>query len=237
MQETWVKLYRKLADHQIIRDSTALQIFIWVLLSVDQTGKMVCGRFWASEKLGLCTSTFYKAIKRLEKKYDLVTLSSNNKNTIILVKNWNKYQSDGVSYGNNKVTTGEQQSNTIQEERIKNIYISNESSIFSYFGDLKEDNKKIVDIATEFDIRPKDVIYCVRDMLSKSSEKNVEIKNVKAKLNTWINNSIRWHKVATITAKEQDIKPVKRYKDDIDYWMKEEGIRIITGKRKDATKN
>ena len=107
-----------------MRDSTAVHVFIWILISVDyQTGKMISGRFWASSILGIKPDTFYKILKRLEKKYDLVTLSSNNKYTTILVKNWSKYQLDSNTTSNIKVTTESQQSNTIQE--VKEIKILN----------------------------------------------------------------------------------------------------------------
>jgi hypothetical protein len=203
---------------------------MWILCSVKyETGKMISGRFWGANILGLKDTTYYGILKRLEKKYDLLTLSSNNKNTVILVKNWSKYQGDTDISTDNKLTTNRQQTDTIQEERNKNIYTSNENKIFSYFGNLGESNQKIIDIAKEFDIRPKDVIWCIRDMLSKSSEKNIEIKNVKLKLNTWINNATRWHKVATLTAKGELKKP--KYKDIEDYYLKEEGVTIIQTKQ------
>lgn len=118
-------------------DPTALQIFIWILISVDyQTGKMVSGRFWAGEELKMNPNTFYKALtERLQQKYDLVTLSSNNKNTVISVKNWSIYHIDGNNSSNNKVTTGQQQSNNkvTLNKNIKNIknYINTYVDVFN----------------------------------------------------------------------------------------------------------
>jgi hypothetical protein len=112
-----------------------------------------------------------------------------------------------------------------KERKGNNIYTSNENLIFSYFENLEESNQKIIDIAKEFDIRPKDVIWCIRDMLSRSSDKNVEIKNVKSKLNIWINNAIRWHKVATLTSKEEEKKP--KYKDIDEFYLKTEGVKLV----------
>jgi len=115
----WVKLHRKILDNGIMKDATAWQVFSWLLLMVDRkTGKANFGRFWASKSLGLNSNTFYKALLRLSKKWQMVTLSSNNKFTECSLINWEKYQS-GNSDGNNKVTTREQQSNTIQE--VENI--------------------------------------------------------------------------------------------------------------------
>lgn len=214
MNTTWIKLFRKLKDHEIMRDSLAVHVFVWILISVDyKTGSMVSGRFWASSLLGIKDTTYYKVLKRLEKKYNLVTLSGNNKNTIVLVKNWNKYQGDSNTTSDNEVTTKGQQSNTNQEiKEIKNIYNSNEVKIFSYFNSLKEDETKIVELAKEFDVRPKDIVYVIREMLSKESEKEKLILNVKSKFNTYMNNSIRWHKVATLSDKENQEKQKKKVK-------------------------
>lgn len=128
--ETYIKLYRKLREHEILKDSNALQVFIWILICVKyKTGSMIIGRFWASNELNMNPNTFYKVLKRLDKKYDLVTLISNNKNTEVLVNNWKSYQHESNTIGNNKVTTKEQQSNNkvtldknIRNKEIKNIY-------------------------------------------------------------------------------------------------------------------
>lgn len=215
MNATYIKLFRKLKEHEIMRDSTSFHIFIWILMSVDyKSGKMISGRFWASSLLGINPNTYHKALQRLEKKYDLVTLSSNNKNTTVIVKNWSKYQSDDNTISNNKVTTNYQQSNTNQEikEIRNNIYDSNEIKIFSFFKELKEDNEKIVELAQKYDIRPKDLIDTINVMLSKESEKGVEIKNVKAKLNIYVTNGLRWHylsKISDKAEKEQSKKQAK----------------------------
>lgn len=212
---TWIKLYRKIKDHEIISDPTALQIFVWILITVNyKTGKMTSSRSVASQELKIKPRTFHKALtERLQQKYNLVTLSSDNKKTIISVNNWNKYQGLSDSVGDNKTLKRGQQSDSTQAaqeiKNNKNIYTSNEVKIFSYFSfkDKMIENERVEQIAKEYDIRPKDVIYCLRDMLSKQSEKGVKIKNVKSRLNTWINNSIRWHKVATLSSKEEKNKP------------------------------
>ncbi len=229
MNNTFVKLFRKLKDHEIMRDSTATHIFIWILISVDyKTGTMISGRFWASSLLGVNPNTYHKALQRLEKKYDLVTLSSNNKNTVILVKNWHKYQGDGNTTDTNKVTTKYQQSNTNQEiKEIKNIYTSNESLIFSFFNGMSDISEKAIEIAKEFDVRPKDVLFVARTMLSKESDKNVEIKNVKLKLNTYMNNAIRWHHVATLSDKKEKLPKPKVSEEDkqVIKWLQDGTIK------------
>lgn len=119
---TYIKLYRKSKQNPLMRDQLAWMVFSWIMLSVDyQTGKMLCGRFWGAEWFSLNPSTFYSVLKRLDKKYNVIKLNSNNKNTEICVINWAKYQQDNLlqQQSNNKVTTNQQQSNTNQE--VKNI--------------------------------------------------------------------------------------------------------------------
>ncbi len=111
------------------KDSTACHVLLWLFTAVNRkTGKLKTGRLEASKELGLNNNTFYKALKRLEKKYDLVTCSSNYQYTEITLINWAKYQADrravtGVS--NSVVTARYQRGNTItrsrREKRDNNI--------------------------------------------------------------------------------------------------------------------
>ena len=112
---SWIKLYRKAKDNDIMRDPTAWFLFSWILLSVQKdTGKWKVGRFMLADMLGIKSTTIYKTLKRLEKKYKVVTLNSNNRFTEITVLQWAKYQQQTppvTQAGNNKVTTKGQQSN------------------------------------------------------------------------------------------------------------------------------
>jgi len=121
MDEGWIKLYRKSMSNPIMKDFTAWGIFCWILLKVDRrTGKMTLGRKWASKELELKESTFYKALKRLEKRYKVVVLVTKKvtiKYTEVTVCKWHLYQG-GNKVSNNPVTIGEQSSNTYT--RIEN---------------------------------------------------------------------------------------------------------------------
>lgn len=120
MDKSWVKLYRKARDNEIMCDPIAWLLFSYVLLSVNrETGVLKTGRIYLSSVLKINQSTIYKALLRLEKKYHLVTTVRTTTHTEISVSKWAMYQSrDGL--GNNEVTTKEQPSNTIQEVRSKN---------------------------------------------------------------------------------------------------------------------
>lgn len=107
MNNTWIKLYRKTAENEIIQDAVAFTLFSFILLNVDRSsGQMKTGRFWLSNALKQDPSTIYKALKRLEKKYQVIEINSNKMGTSISVKNWAKYQS-----GDEMVTTEEQRGN------------------------------------------------------------------------------------------------------------------------------
>lgn len=134
MDNTWVKLYRKIRIHEVMGDTTCCQILLYLFTGVDKkTGELKLGRFAASKELNLNPNTFYKALKRLEKKYKMVTLTSNNQYTKVSLLNWAKYQPEApvvTQSGNNQVTTKYQPSNTPiytrhktkNKEYIYNIY-------------------------------------------------------------------------------------------------------------------
>lgn len=87
-----------------------------------QRGQFLTGRFSASGELNMNSSTVYKILKKLEL-WGMISLKSNNKNTVITIVNYSSYQDVAFSeeqQDNNKVTTGEQQSNN-KVTQIKNI--------------------------------------------------------------------------------------------------------------------
>lgn len=128
MDNTWVKLYRKLGDNDIMFDDKGLRVFVWLLIHVDKkTGTITAGRHQIARELKMNSNTVYKVLSRLSKKYKIVTLNSNNKFTEIGLSQWASYNPYGemvTQGGNNKVTTKQQQSNTpIYIQDIKTIDI------------------------------------------------------------------------------------------------------------------
>ena len=121
--EGWIKIHKRLREHEILKDDTAYKLFTVILMYVKtNTGKYTAGRFQLGEMAKMKPITAYKALKRLEKKWKMVTLVSNNQYTEITVLNWGKYQGkedDGNSLGNNAVTPREQRGNTKKEIRTK----------------------------------------------------------------------------------------------------------------------
>lgn len=82
MEETWIKLYRKIMKSPIWENEKALKIWIWCLLKVTheereqlvgqqvvelKKGQFVFGRKKASDELQMNENTIYRYIKLLEK--------------------------------------------------------------------------------------------------------------------------------------------------------------------------
>jgi len=123
MDKTWVKLYRKIINSEVFLDEKAFQLLVWLLVSVDyQSGSIKVGRFWLADKLRSNPNTIKDVIKRLEKKYKIITTSHTNRFTEITLLNWAKYQSrifPTPQDDTNKTPSGHHQDTTNQE--YKNI--------------------------------------------------------------------------------------------------------------------
>lgn len=150
MDNSWVKLYRKIIDHEILHDPNGLKVFIWLLTKVDKiTGKTTISRFKSGEFLRLNPNTFYSVLQRLEKKHKIINIKSNNKFTEISLLNWAKYQSANLvdnTLDNNATTTRQQRDNTYTRiENKKREYIYNgKAQIKKYTtDDLEESTRKL----------------------------------------------------------------------------------------------
>jgi lipopolysaccharide export LptBFGC system permease protein LptF len=153
---------------------------------------MKSGRFWASERLGINPITYYKILKRLEKKYDLVTLKSNNKNTTILVNKWHAYQDQSNNESNNQVTTKEQQSNTTQELRIKN-----KENIYRYIDSLNEETIGVV--ADKYSVSTENVADLAETLKLYCQSKGKKYANYKAALMEWTRRAIKEGRISKKT--------------------------------------
>lgn len=127
MRNGWIKLYINVLDNDIWRhDRTAWHVFEYLLLEAyygKPQGTVVTSRYKIANGVSGNNNTIYKALTRL-KKAEMVTIVATNKKTVINICNWKKYQLNGNQSSNNKVTTKQQQSNTLNKNkdiRIKNI--------------------------------------------------------------------------------------------------------------------
>lgn len=135
--EGWIKLHRKILDNPIItKDSDFLAVWIYLLLNTThkeydvlfkgkritlKKGQLITGRKSIAEKLKIDENKVQRILKTLETEQQIEQQSS-NKNRLITIIAWNKYQQDEQQTEqqlNNKRTTSEQQVNT--NKNVKNI--------------------------------------------------------------------------------------------------------------------
>lgn len=127
MNSGWVKLHRQIMENRMWQhDHNAVMVFMTLLLVVDKSkGEWAGGRHQLAERVGLKSTTTYQALKRLEKA-KMVTLSSNNKYTVIHLCNFKKYQQTNDSSDDNQMTTRRQPDDTLT--RIKNKELRNNTT-------------------------------------------------------------------------------------------------------------
>jgi hypothetical protein len=125
----WIKLHAQVLDNDVWRnDRTAWHVFEYLLLKAyagKPQGVVVTSRYQIADMVGGNNNTIYKALKRLEKA-KMVTSVATSKKTTIRICNWNSFQGNGNQSSNNKVTTKQQQSNTLN----KNVDIRNITTLY-----------------------------------------------------------------------------------------------------------
>lgn len=147
--EGWIKLHRKTLDNPIItKDSDYLAVWIYLLLNTThkeydvlfkgkritlKKGQLLTGRKSISEKLKIEENKVQRILKTLENEHQIEQQSS-NKNRLITIVSWNKYQQDeqqNEQQVNNNCTTNEQQVNT--NKNVKNI--KNDKNVITTISD------------------------------------------------------------------------------------------------------
>ena len=109
MSNRWFKTYED-DVRLLLKDPTALQIYTWVRLNVDDDGTMTCGRNKAAEALGIEPKTFQKALHdRLCKRWGILEAapSSNRKFTVIKFREWDRYKPFYANYQHGSTKTGD----------------------------------------------------------------------------------------------------------------------------------
>lgn len=150
--EGWIKIHRKILDNPIIcKDSDHLSIWLYLLLNAThqeipavfkgekiilKSGQLITGRKSMSEKLGISESKIYRVINEYKNEQQIEQQTS-NKNSLITILNWNKYQhaeQQNEQQMNNQRTTSEQPVNT--NKNVNNIY-------FILFNKYKEKIRQV----------------------------------------------------------------------------------------------
>ncbi len=142
--EGWIKIHRKMLENPIIcKDSDYLSVWIYLLLNATHKeipalfkgekitlhpGQLITGRKSMSDKLKISESKIYRIINEYKSEQQIEQQTS-NKNSLITILNWNKYQQSeqqNEQQMNNKRTTTEQQLNTNKNvKNDNNIYLFN----------------------------------------------------------------------------------------------------------------
>lgn len=147
--EGWIKLHRKTLDNPVVtKDGDYLAVWIYLLLNTThkeydvlfkgkrvtlKKGQLLTGRKTISEKLKIDENKVQRILKTLENEHQIEQQSS-NKNRLITIVSWDKYQQDeqqNEQQVNNKRTTNEQQVNT--NKNVKNI--KNDKNVITTVGD------------------------------------------------------------------------------------------------------
>lgn len=138
----YIRLYRKILKNPVAnKDNDHLIIFLWLLLNATHTkrevmfagkavvlmpGQLIVGRKKLSVECRVSESKIYRALNRFESEH-LIEQQKSNKNTLITISNWDKYQvveqQNGQQVNTNR-TTSEQQVNTNNNDNNVNNYIN-----------------------------------------------------------------------------------------------------------------
>ena len=162
--EGWIKIHRKILENPIIcKDSDYLAVWIYLLLNAThkeipalfkgkkiilQKGQLITGRKSMASQLKISESKIFRIINDYKSEQQIEQQTS-NKNSLITILNWDKYQQieqQNEQQMNNKRTTNEQQMNT--NKNVKNDKnVKNEKNIIKKEKEKKK--KTFDDVFTE----------------------------------------------------------------------------------------
>lgn len=129
----WIKIHRKLLDNPIVaKDSDYLSVWVYLLLNAShegypvlfnnekislQPGQLITGRIAISSKLNIQESKVKRILIAFENDQQIERVRS-NKNSLITILNWSKYQS--CDQQNDQLMTNERPANDQQMTTNKN---------------------------------------------------------------------------------------------------------------------
>ena len=91
MNKGWIKLWRKIQENPIYRDGVAMRVLVDLLLTANEDGIAITGRFTRAEKLGLKPSAYRRALLRL-KSDSIVDIQPSNQFTKVSLCKWKEHQ-------------------------------------------------------------------------------------------------------------------------------------------------
>lgn len=188
----WIKLYKKIVDHDIFHDSNALKILLWLFAKVDtKTGQKKIARSWVAQELRMKPTTFYDALKRLETRYKMTTTSPTANFTIISLINWEKYQStDRLPVASPLLARHTNRYKN--KEYIKKESIEKENSM-GYLTNIPTTD--IQAFTEKFEIQPHEVQKKGEELLNYCEMHGKQYKNYKAFLRNVIQRDFKKKKI------------------------------------------
>lgn len=139
MNEGFIKLYRKIIDWEWYTDVNTKALFIHLLLMANHTdqrwrgqvikrGSLVTSYGSLSVQTGLTVKQVRNSLKKLEKTGDVASKST-NRNTLIMVLNYDLYQSIGQTKGTQKADDEHTIGQTEGNQRATNKNVKNDKNI------------------------------------------------------------------------------------------------------------
>lgn len=136
----WIKVYDKLLDWEWWDNALMVKLWIYILLSANskrkkwkgsviERGQFVTSQLYLAEMLDCSPRYVYKMLKRMVASGN-ITYIGTNKNTIITVCNYDRYQEKvGIVVRTESEQSSEQSSHQSSERSSDNIRIKNEDNI------------------------------------------------------------------------------------------------------------
>ena len=202
----WIKLHRKLLDNPVVmKDSDHLAVWIYLLLNASHTeypvlfgrkkislkaGQLITGRKSIASTLGISESKVRRILNLFESDQQIDRQRS-NKNSLISILNWDKYQifdQQIDQQATNKRPTSDQQATTNKNNKnIKNIKECKEI-IYSDVPELNETIIAFIDyrkgIKKPMSDRAITLLLGKLNKMSNSVQEQIEILN-QSILNGW----------------------------------------------------
>lgn len=152
--EGYIKLYRQILDNPVVcKDSDHIATWIFLLSRATykncpaifngkkiilNPGQLITGRKKISEKFSISESKVQRILHLFEKEHQIEQQTC-NKNRLITIVEWHKYQSteqQAEQQLNNKRTTTEQQLNTNKKEKKEKKVKKEKNVIYAAYGEF-----------------------------------------------------------------------------------------------------
>ena len=240
--EGWIKIHRKILENPIIcKDSDYLAVWIYLLLNAThkeipalfkgkkiilQKGQLITGRKSMASQLKISESKIFRIINDYKSEQQIEQQTS-NKNSLITILNWDKYQQieqQNEQQMNNKRTTNEQQMNTNKNVKNgrNNISASEETSSadtakanskhkYGEYGNVLLKDEELQKLKEEYENW---------EELIKYLDEYIEMKGYKAKshylcIKKWVVDAVKKQNLKINKSGTKEEKP-----DGADIWLK-----------------